>query len=202
MTNATTIPLPLRASIMVLAVSLAVFGVLGATHDVAAQEPCVWCSDCNYLGDVGNIAGGNHPFAANTEGKGVHEDECVWTGDCDDQHPGPCGQTEEEQQQFAADVRGVQEALAAGNALGAYRIAMNEGKGSRLFFSPGRLAIQGRACNDSVVLHIPLGSFATPELLAAIDHDWGRRQAPHTVRGVLLRWTTSALSHLLAPSED
>ena len=202
MTTTTTIFVHFRAS-MVLAMFLAVFGVLGTTQDVAAQgdEPCVWCAPCHYLGVDGNVAGGNHPYAANTEGKGVHPGECVWTGDCDEQHPGPCGATEEEEQQFAAEVRAVQEALAAGNALGAYRIAMNEAEGSRLFFSPERLAIQGRGCNDSVVLHIPLESVATPELLAAIDHEWEDQRTADTVRGLLLQWTASALGHLLTPSD-
>ena len=94
------------------------------------------------------------------------------TGPCSAQHPSTCGS--EDQEDFAAAVDAVWEAMAAGDAMEAYRVATSQPEGSRLYYASTRHSIQVRGCNDAVVsLHIPLRGLLTPEERRRVDTDQG-----------------------------
>ncbi|WP_419934663.1 hypothetical protein [Candidatus Palauibacter sp.] len=160
----------------------------GAVARVEAQmSPCVFCTDCGRQGKIGNHAwDAGSSLQVNSRGRGAHRNRCFYTGNCAFQHSVPCGggigggpiydvtpgsPGIDEGPPSAKLLAAVREAVEAGDALAAYRIARSQTDGAPLYYMPERVAIQARGCGDTIFLHIPLLPIATPELLAAIAAD-------------------------------
>ena len=149
-------------------------GAAGSSLPALGGNPtplvCIFCSDCGDGENIGNVAGWGGPGAISEVGLGAHESVCYLTGPCSDQHPSTCG-AQHDQEDFAAAVDAVWEALANGDAMEAYRVATSQ-PGSRLYYAPTRHSIQVRGCNDTVVsLHIPLRGLLTPEERRVVEAD-------------------------------
>ena len=143
---------------------------LPALGGIPTPPDCIFCSDCGVGGTIGNVAGWGGPGAVSEVGLGAHQNVCYLTGPCSDQHPSTCGG--QDQEDFAAAVDAVWEALATDDTMGAYRVATSQPEGSRLYYAPTRHAIQARGCNDTVVsLHIPLRGLLTPEERRLVETD-------------------------------
>ncbi len=156
-----------------LASSEATGGPLPGLPGSPTSPYCIFCSDCGTAGVLGNFAGGGGPLAISEVGLGAHPNRCFLTGGCSLQHPSTCGM-QEDQEDLAAAVDAIWEAIATGDAMKAYRVASNQPDGSRLYYVRARQSIQVRGCDDAaVLLHIPLRGLLTPQDRRAIDADHG-----------------------------
>lgn len=144
------------------------------SHAVGAPRPnpvleggpglqgCAFCTDCGYNGVIGNIAFEPYaPLSINEIGLGVHPNRCFLTGPCAVQHPPTCGLGQADQEDLAEALEAALAAITDGNVMDAYRIARNQPRTSRLYYSPERVAIQIRGCDKQVAVHIPLHPLLT-----------------------------------------